>query len=206
MSTPNQCQFWDCDETIRRDYFLCYDHYDEYQAGFIDQCPACGSYKDAEYVVCLNCHRQTAGAWGSSRHGTVSPSNYPDDITGLEELRSLRRKAMSTPNQCQFWDCDETIRGDHFLCFDHYTKYEIGVVDCCPSCGRYKYTPYDVCLTCRQQGQTAEARSPSRSAPAPPVGQKEHRQPPHAPTPCRGTTGNFQRTRKPIDFSCTSCC
>ena len=80
---------------------------------------------------------------------------------------------MSTPNQCQFWDCDETIRRDHFLCFDHYTKYEIGVVDCCPSCGRYKYTPYAVCLTCRQQGQTAEARSPSRSAPAPPGGQPD---------------------------------
>ena len=62
MTTPNLCQFWDCDEIIPWDHFLCYDHYTGYLGDMIDQCPACGQYKDAEYDVCLVCYRQPDAA------------------------------------------------------------------------------------------------------------------------------------------------
>ena len=67
MTTPNQCQFWDCKETIRRDHYLCLGHYTRHQTGDIDKCPSCGKYKDAHYDVCLNCYRQTASTWATSR-------------------------------------------------------------------------------------------------------------------------------------------
>ena len=67
MTTPNQCQFWDCKETIRRDHYLCLNHYTRHQAGSINKCPSCGKYKDAEYDVCLNCYRQAASTWATSR-------------------------------------------------------------------------------------------------------------------------------------------
>ena len=73
MTTRKQCQFWDCNETIRRNYFLCTAHYSAYEAGKINQCPSqsCGRYKDAEYEVCLICRRQT------TNQPDPSPSNEP---------------------------------------------------------------------------------------------------------------------------------
>ena len=93
MTTRNQCQFWDCDETIRRDYYLCLSHFTEHQAGEIDQCPACGKYKDAEYDVCLNCYRETASAWASSRSNTGREDNRQvQDEALFEKLRVIRNR------------------------------------------------------------------------------------------------------------------
>ena len=61
MTTRNQYQFRDCRKTIPGNHFLCSDHYTGYEAAAIDQCPACGKYKDAAYNVCYNCYRQQAG-------------------------------------------------------------------------------------------------------------------------------------------------
>lgn len=81
MTTPNQCLFWDCDETLnRRDHFLCYDHYTGYQEGRIDECPQCGSYKRVNYPACRNCERQPA----------VAPPGGSTDAAFLDELRGLR--------------------------------------------------------------------------------------------------------------------
>ena len=68
MATRNQCQFWDCNETIRSNHFLCSakEHYAGYKAQTIDQCPVCGKYKDAIYNVCYNCYRQPGGESSSS--------------------------------------------------------------------------------------------------------------------------------------------
>lgn len=77
MTTPNLCQFWDCDESIRQNLFLCYDHYTEYQEDDIDECPQCDSYKYAEYDVCLNCYRQGPMAW--QRPAVAVPVVEKDD-------------------------------------------------------------------------------------------------------------------------------
>ena len=91
MTTPNQCQFWDCNETLRRrDHFLCSTHYAGYEARTIDQCPACGQYKDAEHDVCRKCYQQTASAWRQRPSAAGQRAGYADDGL-LEELRSLRR-------------------------------------------------------------------------------------------------------------------
>ena len=67
--TPqNSCRFWDCDETIRAGYLYCYDHYQEYQDGEIDDCPSCGRAKHARYDVCLECYdRQSPPAKSQRR-------------------------------------------------------------------------------------------------------------------------------------------
>jgi hypothetical protein len=76
MSTPNQCQFWDCPQTIPRNFFLCSTHYPKYESGAINKCPgpACGKYKDAEYDVCRDCYGKTAQAWAPSRTSLGTPS------------------------------------------------------------------------------------------------------------------------------------
>jgi hypothetical protein len=71
MTTQNQCQFRGCNETIRRNYFLCGEHHDKYKAGLINQCPECWRYKAIEREACLI-------------HAL------------LEELRSLRRNLART--------------------------------------------------------------------------------------------------------------
>ena len=90
MTTPNQCQFWDCDEIIRRNHFLCALHYEGYEMGLINQCPSCGQYKDTEYDVCLVCYRQPAAAARVSV-ATSAPRAGASDAALLEELRGLRR-------------------------------------------------------------------------------------------------------------------
>lgn len=99
MTTRSQCQFWDCDETIPYDHFLCYDHWTEYDEDEIDQCPACGQYKDVDYDVCLRCYRQTASAWSHQGYGEASRGNrQPLDEALFEKLRSLRNRLARANN------------------------------------------------------------------------------------------------------------
>ena len=65
---------------------------------------------------------------------------------------------MTMPNQCQFWDCGEIIRSDHFLCYDHWIEYQDDDIDECPQCDSYKSEEYDVCLNCYRQGPSAGQR------------------------------------------------
>ena len=90
MTTSNQCQFWDCDITIRRAHFLCSTHYPDYLAGIIDQCQSCGQYKDAKYDVCMTCRRKTGSASENHAPFAEQRAEYTNEAL-LEELRSLRR-------------------------------------------------------------------------------------------------------------------
>lgn len=110
MTTPNQCRFWNCDAIIRRDHFLCYDHYTGHQEGRIDECPQCDSYKGASYPVCRNCERQPAAPQrGFARPSagiaepearyyqpTAAPPGNANYAALLEELRDLRRNLART--------------------------------------------------------------------------------------------------------------
>ena len=51
----NFCEYWSCTRRIRDDHFLCIERYDDWQEGFIDQCPSCGRFKDSSYELCLDC-------------------------------------------------------------------------------------------------------------------------------------------------------
>ena len=95
MTTPNQCLFWDCDETIRRDHFLCSRHFPAHRDGTIDECPQCGQYKDAEYEVCRKCYRQPAAAARVSS-SVAAPPGGSSDAALIEELRDLRRNLART--------------------------------------------------------------------------------------------------------------
>ena len=103
MTTRNQCQFWNCNETIRRNYFLCSTHYAGYDNGDIDQCLACESYKDAKHDVCLNCYRQTASAWAlpSSNAGRQDDRQVLDESL-FEKMRVLRNTLARANNLQQY--------------------------------------------------------------------------------------------------------
>jgi len=60
----NICGYWSCNQRIRNDHFLCLEHYEDWQDGFVDQCPKCRRFKDAEYELCLDCARgRTVPRW-----------------------------------------------------------------------------------------------------------------------------------------------
>ena len=52
------CGHQDCNErTSRPNHPLCYEHYQDFQEEFIDECPNCsGVYKPAEYPICRSCY------------------------------------------------------------------------------------------------------------------------------------------------------
>ena len=75
MTTRNQCQLSGCNRIIPGHHFLCRDHYTGYEAGAIDQCPACGRYKDINYDVCRDCYQQTASAWDPKRGNAGQQGN-----------------------------------------------------------------------------------------------------------------------------------
>jgi len=63
----NICGYWSCTRRIRSNHFLCIEHYDDWEDGFIDECPKCGRFKDAEYKLCLDCARgRSTSRWKPS--------------------------------------------------------------------------------------------------------------------------------------------
>ena len=51
----NICGYFECDRRIPYNHFLCTEHYEDWEDGFIDQCPRCGRFKDSMYELCLDC-------------------------------------------------------------------------------------------------------------------------------------------------------
>ena len=84
------CQFWDCNEKIRRNHFLCSNHYPDYSAGAINQCQSCGQYKEVAYEICKTCYRKTASPLTAQPSIAKQRTDYSDEAL-LEELRSMRR-------------------------------------------------------------------------------------------------------------------
>lgn len=62
MPAPNICTEQSCTEKVRRDHYLCREHWEEFQEGIIDECPQCGVYKDAEYRLCIECNKEANAA------------------------------------------------------------------------------------------------------------------------------------------------
>ena len=74
-----------------------------------------------------------------------------------------RARPAAAAKTCEFWSCREEVRDDHFLCRDHYSRFQEGSIDQCPSCGRYKDAQYETCLECDaklRQHTTRETGAP----------------------------------------------
>lgn len=74
--TNNICRFWDCDNKIRTDHVLCYEHYGDLQDGRIDDCPDCKRAKHVDYDVCLDCYRKTRTGQASPKPSSESKTKY----------------------------------------------------------------------------------------------------------------------------------
>lgn len=62
MPTPNICKEQSCTEKVRRNHYLCREHWEKSQEGVIDECPQCGAYKDAGYPLCIECNKKASAA------------------------------------------------------------------------------------------------------------------------------------------------
>ena len=63
-------------------------------------------------------------------------------------------------NVCGYFSCHRRIRGDRFLCAEHYRDWKDGLVDECPNCGRFKNAEYKLCLDCAQGSSQPRWKSP----------------------------------------------
>ena len=52
-----------------------------------------------------------------------------------------QRRPPSQPNVCLYWDCEVPIRSDHSFCLEHYKDSKDGLINKCPSCGRFSPNP-----------------------------------------------------------------
>ena len=55
------------------------------------------------------------------------------------------------PNICNFVECDESIRSDHYLCRPHWEQEQDDEIDECGNCGQYKLSEYELCLPCKRE-------------------------------------------------------
>lgn len=85
----NVCGYFSCNRRIRRDHFLCAEHFEDWEDELVDECPNCGRFKDAEYKLCLDC------AQGRPRPRWESPVAIPS------------RKKHYAPERSKAW-----IKGD----------------------------------------------------------------------------------------------
>ena len=58
MPASNICKEQSCTEKVRRDHYLCREHWEDCQEGVIDECPQCGVYKDVGYPLCIECNKK----------------------------------------------------------------------------------------------------------------------------------------------------
>ncbi|MFC1847635.1 GIY-YIG nuclease family protein [Chloroflexota bacterium] len=69
-------------------------------------------------------------------------------------------------NICGYWDCNERIPGEDFLCADHYQMWVDGIIDRCPKCTRFKDVKFELCLDC-YFGRPVKPWEPSVEIPPP---------------------------------------
>ena len=57
---PNRCDEQDCNQTIDDDHILCLQHWRQFMAGEISECPDCGEFKPASFPLCRRCNAATS--------------------------------------------------------------------------------------------------------------------------------------------------
>jgi predicted GIY-YIG superfamily endonuclease len=57
-TSPRVCAFVDCKTPVLPYDTLCSEHYQKRKDGLINQCPNCGTFKDAKYPLCSACYHQ----------------------------------------------------------------------------------------------------------------------------------------------------
>ena len=49
------CRFWNCRKRVKSRHVYCYEHYEAFQDGEVDDCPGCGRAKSSRYSTCIDC-------------------------------------------------------------------------------------------------------------------------------------------------------
>ena len=54
-----KCSFWSCKKQVSKEgHSFCYEHWLDFEAGYIDDCPKCRRGKNVEYEYCLECENK----------------------------------------------------------------------------------------------------------------------------------------------------
>ena len=127
MATKNQCAFWSCDETIPATHIVCRDHWDDYGADVLDECPSCGLLKDAQYPRCLDCkngktQKQSKGFFGRITDAVedfmgVDVEEPPKSRSRTPRTATARKKTTPKPKVSSGRFCSKTSMSQCGLAF-----------------------------------------------------------------------------------------
>ena len=84
-----------------------------------------------------------------------------DIADAADQLRRRRGHTSGMPARnkiCLFWECNVSIRDDHFFCYRHYIQFQESLIDECPGCSLGKYMWYGQCLPCSRDPDQRLAR------------------------------------------------
>ncbi len=90
-------------------------------------------------------------------HGVVFEQGAPkrEQINATNRQGSSKYRQSAATNKqhsdiktCRYWNCNRSIRANHFLCPEHYQDLGDYLINKCPECGRYKDVEYEVCKDC----------------------------------------------------------
>ena len=111
------CGHQDCNErTSRPNHPLCYEHYQDFQEKFIDECPNCSEvYKPAEYPICRSCYAQSSqssprtqsGDHGQSQNDDGGWNRQPHPEAGetppsiVKAVEFVRQNMSEYSNECE---------------------------------------------------------------------------------------------------------
>ena len=74
------CAYVGCVTPIASIYFLCPEHYKDYEDSIIDKCPTCGRFKNAQYNLCFDCYHKRP----------ISPLKPPTELPDQQKKPNIK--------------------------------------------------------------------------------------------------------------------
>ena len=96
-------------------------------------------------------------------------------MQGESKVHKDQELGMATVNTCKEQSCSSKIRGDHFLCREHWQESQEGVINECSECGAYKDSKYPLCIECNKKVNAKTRSTPTESPKAAAAPQKTRR-------------------------------
>ena len=132
MTTASTCKEQSCSEKIRADHFLCREHWQKSQEGVINECPQCGTYKDAKYPLCIECNKKSTAESRSTGKETSKATANPQRARRYDPP-----KADTFAERTALLDDDQKAKDKRQLFHDQRQK--------CIYCGNvYRYDELEI--------------------------------------------------------------
>ena len=84
---PTTCKAQFCGKYVQKNFRLCRGHWREEQDGVINECPQCGTYKNARFDICFGCFEKDK-AQNARSQGNPETKESRQVVNGGDQVRS----------------------------------------------------------------------------------------------------------------------